>query len=166
MLLLLWVVSNVEAIEAVSAHRTLREVLIFAPLPDDDAEVGGVDEPLFCSAFSRANLSERDSYWDCKSCKKRGPSDSELEGALLLLLLPLPPPVNPDPDAGEVVCEGRLRLAPVRGLAALFAADVIVSVYYYCLNSCCFIRMSLTSLAAAAAPAAAMVCGLGVGCRF
>lgn len=163
-------VSNVEAIAAVSAHRTLREVLIFAPLPDDDAEVGGVDEPLFCSAFSRANLSERDSYWDCKSCKKRGPPDSELEGALLLLL-PLPPPVNPDPDAGEVVCEGRLRLAPVRGLAALFAADVIVSVYYYCLNSCCFIRMSLTSLAAAAAaPAAAMVWVLGVRylviCRF
>lgn len=122
-----------EAIAAVSAHRTLREALIFnlfplPLLPDDDDEVGGVDEPLFsCWASSRANFSERDSYWDCKSCRKRGPPVSELEGALLLLLLPLPPPVNPDPGVGGVVCDGRLRLAPVRGLAARFAADVMVS---------------------------------------
>lgn len=121
----------VEAIAAVSAHRTLRDeggllfdlvlspvvgVVVVAP----DEERGG----LFCAASSRANLAERDSL--CDDWRKCG----------LLLLLVLPSELDggavPDDDDDDVwglimACEGRLRLAPVRGLAARFAADVIVS---------------------------------------
>jgi hypothetical protein len=122
-------VSIVEAIAAVSAHRTLRDEgglwmlfdLVLSPVVVAPDEVKG---GLFCAASSRANLAERDSLC-CDDWRKCG----------LLLLLVLPSELDGGgavPDDDDVwglimACEGRLRLAPVRGLAARFAADVIVS---------------------------------------
>ncbi len=75
--------------------------------------------------FSLFNLSLRLSYWDCRASMKRGPPP------------PVLPAVNdsrkfsPDDsptlaDACDMLRDGRLRLEPLRVLAALFAAEVIV----------------------------------------
>jgi hypothetical protein len=133
----------VDAILAVSAHRTLREPPGLLPLPplllpEREMDDGAIDEADEEADTSRANLSPRDSYCDCRSrMKLGGPGGSPP----MMRSEEDSPAVPPDavedvgcgcpPDDDELVVwdmlrDGRFRLAPMRALAARSAADVMI----------------------------------------